>query len=121
MNASMISSGQAAPDKNTSAKLCVILLIILLSLVACTHNHRRDDTTTGGEGTEVTTEVGYINNGLQKILVTRKIQGGGHRTLTKRVWGLDGKHFVEEEDYLTQRPDLVVDLLDGKTISFEGM
>ncbi len=103
------------PDRNSRAALCVILLLVILAMSSCSiKNIGNSDGLKG----YTTTDNGYIIYEAEKILVTRQIEGTGNRALTIRSWGLDGQHFLPEEEYLAERPDLIRDLKDGKTIIF---
>jgi hypothetical protein len=103
------------PDRNTRAALCIILLLILLAMSSCSMMQRTDN----AGNSILKSENGYIENESKMILVVRYIyDDGGKRTLVKRSWGLDGRHFEQEEEYLAERPDLVKDLLAGQAIAF---
>jgi len=103
------------PDKITRAALSIVLLLILLAMASCsTPHHGSFD----GGTAYTSSQDGYIDYQTDKILVTRYVGADDLRTMTKRNWGLDGTHFIEEEEYLDSRPDLINDLLSGKTIQF---
>lgn len=108
------NAGHENPDRNTRAALCIILLLILLAMSSCSMMQRTDNP---GEAL-LKTENGYIENDSKKILVVRHLYNGGKRTLVKRSWGFDGQHFLQEEEFLAERPDLVRELLAGQKITF---